>query len=127
MFYYLFAEKAGASKYGLGDAENYRFVTNIDGVDEVDLEKEYVRSESPLATENLLENADGVRSTPPPREGEAGFSEHPHQCSLGTAACYTTPYLGTNLPTTTRESARGQRPLGAEACCFSLSADGRCR
>ena len=34
----------------------------------------YVRSKSPLATEYLLENTEGVL--------------RPHQCSLGTAACY---------------------------------------
>ena len=38
-----------------------------------------------LATDNLLENTDGVLR-PPLREGR-GFGA-PHQCSLGTAACY---------------------------------------
>ena len=56
---------------------------NVDGVDGAEAWEErarklgYVRSKSPLATENLLENTDGVLR--PPRDGGRGEggSEHP--------------------------------------------------
>lgn len=43
MFYYLFAENASAAQYGLrvAEMESYRFISNVDGVDDVELEKEY--------------------------------------------------------------------------------------
>ena len=48
----------------------------------------YVRSKSPLATENLLENTDGVL----------------HQCSIGAAACYFSLMLTSALLMTSSHS-----------------------
>ena len=47
-----------------------------------------VKTTTPLATDNLLENTVGV---PPPEASGVGFGSC-HQCSLGTAACYLSIY-----------------------------------
>lgn len=78
-----------------------------------------IRRDHPLATENPLENADGVLR-PLPERGKGGRVGAPHQRSLGAAPCYRHEG-GENTPQNLSHLVNGSPPEETLALC------GHCR